>query len=217
MKERDYIRYNTKLYKPSFWLANMAEKYFINPQELYLNSCRLAKKILDSDFRPTFIVALWRGGTPVGCAVQEFLEYQGVRTNHISIRTSAYEGIEKASRQIRVHELSYLIREANAEDKLLLVDDVFDSGRSLEAVIRDLRKKSRLNAPREIKIATVYYKPDNNKTELKPDFYLYSTDKWLVFPHELVDLSREEIAEHKGKEVADLLLKQDFSSKKLRD
>ena len=185
----------------------MVEKQFIQPQELYLDSCRLAKKILDSDFRPTFIVALWRGGTPVGCAVQEFLEYKGVRTNHISIRTSAYEGIEKASRQIRVHELSYLTREANAEDKLLLVDDVFDSGRSLEAVIRDLRKKSRLNAPREIKIATVYYKPGNNKTELTPDFYLYSTDKWLVFPHELVNLSQEEIVEHKGKEVAELLNK----------
>ncbi len=207
MKERDHIFYHQKLYKPRFWLSSVIKKHFIQPQELYLDSCRLAKKILDSDFRPTFIVALWRGGTPVGCVVQEFLEYKGVRTNHISIRTSAYEEIGKASRQIRVHELSYLIREANAEDKLLLVDDVFDSGRSLEAVIRNLRKKSRLNAPYEIRIATVYYKPDNNKTDLKPDFYLYQTDKWLVFPHELVDLSQEEIAEHKGKEVADLLLK----------
>ncbi|MBS3119094.1 hypoxanthine phosphoribosyltransferase [Candidatus Woesearchaeota archaeon] len=185
----------------------MVEKHFIQPQELYIDSCRLARKVLDSDFRPTFIVALWRGGTPVGCAVQEFLEYKGVRTNHISIRTSAYEGIGKISRQIRVHELSYLIGEANAEDKLLLVDDVFDSGQSLEAVIRDLRKKSRLNAPREIKIATIYYKPNNNKAELTPDFYLYSTDRWLVFPHELVDLSQEEIMVHKGKEVADLLNK----------
>src|SRR3989344_2786923 len=180
MKEISCILHYIKAYKSLSLFSSMVEKHFIQPQELYLDSCRLAKKILES---------------------------KGVRTNHISIRTSAYEGIEKASRQIRVHELSYLTREANAEDKLLLVDDVFDSGRSLEAVIRDLRKKSRLNAPREIKIATVYYKPGNNKTELTPDFYLYSTDKWLVFPHELVNLSQEEIVEHKGKEVAELLNK----------
>ncbi len=183
----------------------MVEKYFIQPQELYLDSCRLAKRILDSDFRPTFIMAVWRGGTPIGCVIQEILRYRGIETDHIAIRTSRYEGIEKTVSQTKVHELDYLVRQANAEDKLLMVDDVYDSGLSLEAVIKSLQEKSRKNIPTEIKIATVYYKPTNNKTNRAPDFYLYQTDKWLVFPHEFMDLNSEEIKEYKGREVANLL------------
>lgn len=185
----------------------MVEKHFINPQELYLDSCRLAKKILDSGFKPTFMVALWRGGTPIGSVVQEILKFNGIETDHIAIRTSAYEGIAQMGRQIKVHELDYLFLHANAEDRLLIVDDVYDSGLSVQAVLESLQKKSRKNMPAEVKIATVYYKPANNQTNRAPDFYLYGTDRWLVFPHEFIGLTAEEITEHKGKEVADLLLK----------
>jgi hypothetical protein len=80
---------------------------------------------------------------------------------------------------------------------LLLVDDVFDSGNSLQAVLDTLALKSRKNLPHDIRIATVYYKPGNNQTSLTPDFYVHETDRWLVFPHELDGLSSEEICEHK--------------------
>jgi uncharacterized protein len=43
----------------------------------------------------------------------------------------------------------------------------------------------------------VYYKSSRNQSELVPDYYILDTDKWLVFPHELVGLTREEILEHK--------------------
>jgi hypoxanthine phosphoribosyltransferase len=49
--------------------------------------------------RPSFIVGVWRGGTPVGIAVQEILDYLGVQTDHISIRTSAYYGINKRKKR----------------------------------------------------------------------------------------------------------------------
>ncbi|MFT7532705.1 MAG: hypothetical protein ACI9FD_003738, partial [Gammaproteobacteria bacterium] len=41
-------------------------------------------------------------------------------------------------------------------------------------------------------------KPNNNKTDRVPDFYLHETDHWLVFPHELKGLSDEEINQNKG-------------------
>jgi hypoxanthine phosphoribosyltransferase len=84
-----------------------------------------------------------------------------------------------------------------AEDQLLLVDDVFDSGRSLEAAISELKTRCRRNFPEQYRIATVYYKSSRNRSALLPDYYVLDTDRWLVFPHELVGLTKEEILEHK--------------------
>ncbi len=67
-------------------------------------------------------------------------------------------GIDQQSRAVRVHAIDYLVSALNAEDQLLLIDDVFDSGRSLEAVIAELRRRCRRNLPGQIRVATVYYR-----------------------------------------------------------
>ncbi len=113
----------------------MANKYFITAQELLEDSYLLGARIIKSDFRPDFIVGIWRGGSPVGIAVQEMLEYFDVSTDHISVRTSLYTGISSTSKNVRVHALDYLVKNLNAENALLIIDDVFDSGRSIQAVI----------------------------------------------------------------------------------
>ena len=59
----------------------MAEKLFISAQQLLEDSFALGLDILDSGFRPDVIVGVWRGGTPVGIAVQELLDYFGVETD----------------------------------------------------------------------------------------------------------------------------------------
>ena len=69
------------------------DKHFITEEELMLDGFRLGVRIVESGFRPTFIVAVWRGGAPIGIAVQEYLEFCGVDTDHIAIRTSSYAGI----------------------------------------------------------------------------------------------------------------------------
>jgi len=173
-----------------------ADKKFIDAQELMEDSVRLGVKILNSGFRPNFIVGVWRGGSPVGIVVQELLDFYGVKTDHIAIRTSSYNAIGERQSQVRVHGLSYLIKNINAEDALLIVDDVHDTGLSIEAIVENLQMKARRNMP-EIRVATVYYKPSNNKTDKMPDYYLYETDRWLVFPHELDGLTLEEIYENK--------------------
>ena len=94
---------------------------------------------------------------------------------------------------MRVHAVDYLVSRLEAEDRLLLVDDVFDSGRSLEAVIAELRRRCRRNTPENIRTATVYYKPSRNRSALQPDYCVHRVEGWLVFPHELQGLSREEI------------------------
>lgn len=169
------------------------DKIFITASSLLQDSFRLAAKIHRSGFHPDFIVGIWRGGTPVGIAIQEYFEFVGVKTDHIAVRTSAYVGIGQRSKAIRVHGLHYIVEEANASNSLLIVDDVFDSGHSIEALLQELSSKMRLNMPRNVKIATPWYKPENNQTSLKPDYYLHETDKWIVFPHELAGLTLEEI------------------------
>ncbi|MBT4162961.1 MAG: hypoxanthine phosphoribosyltransferase [Gammaproteobacteria bacterium] len=179
------------------------EKLFISADDLLIDSFRLADQIFRSGFRPHFIVGIWRGGAPVGIAVQEYLDYVGVETDHIAIRTSSYYGIDQQDKEVRVHGLNYIIDNVNAEDELLLVDDVFDSGRSVIAILNELREKTRANLPRTIKIACPWYKPARNMTEIVPDYFIHETDRWLVFPHELSGLSPEEIATAKP-EVAKL-------------
>jgi hypoxanthine phosphoribosyltransferase len=174
-------------------------KVFIGAEQLLRDSFALGAQILASDFRPTFLVGVWRGGAPVGIAVQELLEYHGVHTDHIAIRTSAYApGVDQALRSVRVHGLDYLSSHLAHDDRLLLIDDVFDSGRSLEAVLDELARRCRRNFPAQVRIATVYYKPARNRSRLRPDYYLHETADWLVFPHELAGLDAAEVRAHKA-------------------
>jgi hypoxanthine phosphoribosyltransferase len=176
----------------------MTEKRYLSAEELQRDAFRLGARILHSGFRPSAIIALWRGGTPIGIAVQEFLEhYGGISADHIAIRTSSYSGIENQSRQVRIHGLGYLIRHLNREDRLLIVDDVYDSGRTIEALIARLERECRRNLPQAIRIAVPWYKPTRNETGRAPDYYLHETDRWIKFPYSLEGLTADEIRTHR--------------------
>ncbi|MBD63415.1 MAG: hypoxanthine phosphoribosyltransferase [Gammaproteobacteria bacterium] len=172
------------------------DKLFIQPAELLEDSFRLAWQVYESGYRPNYIIGVWRGGAPIGIAVQEFLDVLNVSSDHIAIRTSYYKGIGKTNNQVQVYGLNYVIKKVESEDSLLIVDDVHDTGISVQQIISDLKTACKKNTP-EIKVATPYFKPSKNKTNRKPDFYLHETEKWLVFPHELEGLSFEEIVQFK--------------------
>ena len=176
----------------------MSEKCFITAQQLLEDSFRLAAQVYESGFRPQFIVGIWRGGAPIGIAVQEFFDFKKVETDHIAVRTSSYYGINQQSKQIKVHGLHYIVENANADDALLIVDDVFDSGRSIHALKEKLSELMRLNMPKDVRIACPYYKLKNTAVPLKPDYFIHNSDEWLVFPHEVSGLSAQEIEAGKG-------------------
>ena len=181
------------------------EKLFIQADELLSDSFNLACQVYVSGYRPNYIIGVWRGGAPIGIAVQEFLDVLGVSSDHIAIRTSHYKGIDLRDSQVQVYGLNYIIKQVESEDSLLIVDDVHDTGISIQKIILDLQTACKKNTP-EIKVATPYFKPMKNKTDRKPDFYLHETEKWLVFPHELEGLSMDEIIEFKP-ELSDLVKK----------
>ena len=107
------------------------------------------------------------------------------------------KNIDQRDKKIRVHGLEYVVRHANWDDGLLVIDDVFDSGSSIKAIIETLRAKMRRNLPKDIRVATAWFKPKYNVTDIVPDYFIHETDRWLVFPHELEGLSREEIFANK--------------------
>ena len=176
-------------------------KRFIAADDLLKDSFQLAANISAAGFEPDFLVGLWRGGSAVGIAVQEGLEFLGIETDHIAIRTSyrgapSYDEMVSKADSIRVHGLQYLLENLCSYHKLLIVDDVYSSGSSVKAVINQLAQKTRRNLPKDIRIATVYFRP-TERTERVPDFYVHETRDWLVLPYELSGLSIAELREHR--------------------
>ena len=62
------------------------EKLFIDSNQLLKDSFKIAWNVYESGFRPNYIVGVWRGGAPIGIAVQELLDVLGVKSDHIAIR-----------------------------------------------------------------------------------------------------------------------------------
>ena len=172
------------------------DKLFIKSEDLLSDAFKLAWKVFESGYKPNYIVGVWRGGAPIGIAVQELLSVLGLKSDHIAIRTSYYKGIDQTEGEVSVYGLNYVIKNVHSEDSLLIVDDVHDTGLSIQQIINDLKTACKKNTP-EIKVATPFFKPTKNKTDRKPDFYLHETDEWLVFPHELDGLTIDEIKENK--------------------
>jgi len=171
---------------------------FVAADDLLRDSFQLAANIYEAGFEPDFLVGLWRGGSAVGIAVQEGLEHLGVKTDHIAIRTSytgapRYSEMVSKAEAIRVHGMQYLLENLCSHHSMLIVDDVYSSGSSVAAVIDQLTRKTRRNLPKDIRIATVWYRP-NDKTVRTPDYFVHETRDWLVLPYELTGMSIEEIA-----------------------
>ena len=178
----------------------MSER-FIAADDLLRDSFQLAANIYEADFEPDFLVGLWRGGSAVGIAVQEGLDYFGTKTDHIAIRTSytgapGYSQMVNKADAIRVHGMQYLLENLSAHHSLLIVDDVYSTGSSVNAVIKQLARKTRRNLPQDIRIATVWYRP-TEKTLRTPDYFVHETNDWLVLPYELSGFSIDELRENR--------------------
>ena len=163
------------------------EKVFVRADDQVRDSFVLAKRIFDSGFAPDVLLVLWRGGTPVGIVIHEFLLYKGIATYHTVLKAESYTGIGER-REPLIEHVESLLSQVNPDSRVLVVDDIFDSGCTMKKVIELLGP-----AVAEIRIATLYYKPKANTTEIPPDYYVRESDRWIVFPHELMDLTPSEI------------------------
>ena len=164
------------------------KKIYISANAYLQDSFRLARMILDSGWRPDELIALWRGGAPVGVSVHEFFYYHGLRPRHHVLKCQSYTGIQTRQPDVTFENAESIFSSIPKRARVLIVDDVFDTGNTARAVL------AKLNATAcETRIATVYWKPQKNQTTNKPDYVLHQTDEWIVFPHELDGLTPEEI------------------------
>jgi len=179
------------------------KKIILTAQELLDDSYRLGLKIIQSEYKPTYLVVLWRGGGPIGIAIHELMTFKGMEINHTVVKTSSYKKFNQ-SNHIYIDGMSNLIENISQKDRLLFIDDIFDTGRTYAAIREALVKECGKALPNDIRMASPWYKPEKNKTKYKPDYFIHTTNQWVVFPHELDALSDKELAIHRpiiGKET----------------
>jgi len=128
-------------------------------------------------YKPDIIIGISRGGLVPARVLSDILDVKKVGIIGLIFYKKAGETNDKPE---VTQELSMDIK----GKKVLLVDDVADSGKSLVAAKELLEKKE----PAEIKVATIHYKPHS---VLKPDFFVKTTEAWLVYPWEHHEMERE--------------------------
>jgi hypoxanthine phosphoribosyltransferase len=132
-------------------------------------SRELATTVLASGFRPDVVIAIARGGLLLAGAIS----YSLGTKNCGSINVEFYTGIDSRLPE-PVLSGPMLDAPALAGKRVLLVDDVSDSGHTLTLVVKILS-----DTGADVRTATLYTKP---RTVLVPDFTWRETDRWIVFP-----------------------------------
>ena len=164
------------------------DKHYLSADEYTRDMWRLAATIKDSGWKPDFLVGLWRGGAPVAITVHEFFRATGWDVKHIPLKCASYTGIGENAGEVTFTLGDEIFGFLRKGDKVLVIDDVFDTGKTAKAV------KARIDATgAEMRMACVYWKPEKNKTNLKPDYYVKNVgNDWIVFPHEIEGLTPAE-------------------------
>ena len=129
----------------------------------------LASDVLAAGFRPDVVIAIARGGLLLAGAISYALGTKACG----SINVEFYSGIDERLPEPVLHP-PMLDAPALDGKRVLLVDDVSDSGRTLAKVLRLLTDEGA-----EVRTATLYTK---SHTVLVPDFDYRRTDDWIIFP-----------------------------------
>lgn len=175
-------------------------KIFYSPTYILENSILLAKKIAQSNFIPTIIFSVARGGAYVGAVINEFFRAKGHKTKYGIIFAHSYAGINKAE-DVQIEGWAPDPSSLGQKERILIVDDIVDRGKTLFAILQDLESRTRgkfrwskegLITKKKVAVASLDYKPKN--PDAKPDFFIsmLSKNSWIVYPHELADMSKDE-------------------------
>jgi hypothetical protein len=157
--------------------------------QIYGMLLNLAEKIRKDKFKPDVIVGVCRGGWPPARVLSDLM----CNPNLANVRVEFYLGVAETTEE---PVLTQPVSISVAGKKVLVVDEVADTGKSLKLVKEHLIKQGAV----EIKIATVYYKP---WSIVKPDYYEKETSQWIVFPWEIKETVRKIVkrCREKGKSI----------------
>jgi hypoxanthine phosphoribosyltransferase len=145
----------------------------------------IAEKIRKNGFKPDIIVGVSRGGWPPARVLSDLMN----NPNLANVRAEFYLGVaETKDEPVLTQPISMEV----AGKKVLVVDEVADTGKSLKLVKEHIIEQG----AKEVKIAAVYYKP---WSIVKPDYYEKETSRWIVFPWEIKETMRKIVKKSKEK------------------
>jgi hypoxanthine phosphoribosyltransferase len=131
---------------------------------------KTADKIKEDGFTPDIIIAISRGGFDPARILSDQLDIR----NLVSFQIISYNGLnEKMDEPQVLYPLNAVIEGL----KVLVVDDVSDTGHSLIAAKKYIKE----NGAAEVKIATLHHKP---WSIFEPDYYAKVVEKWILYPWE---------------------------------
>jgi hypoxanthine phosphoribosyltransferase len=129
----------------------------------------LASDVHGDDFAPDVVIAIARGGLLLAGAIAYALDVKSCGSLNVEFYTNEHTRLE------RPIVLPPLLDEPSlVGKKVLLVDDVSDSGRTLAMVVELLT-----TIADEVKTVVLYTKPG---TVHIPDYSWRKTDRWIAFP-----------------------------------
>jgi len=186
------------------------QKEFISPENLRDSALKLAHKMYVEDgFVPDIIYVSLRGGAYMGNVFSEY--YKLVRKKagdrpvfYAAVVARSYENMKMES-EVRIDGWTYSPDYLRNGDKILIVDDIFDTGKTVNALVNVMLSKG---IPRnDIKVAVFDYKipkyKGTPKLPIQPDYYCRKhvldsaeDETWIHYMnHEFIGLTSSEIDE----------------------
>ncbi|MCY3412351.1 MAG: phosphoribosyltransferase [Candidatus Heimdallarchaeota archaeon] len=142
----------------------------LNWEDSFEHAHILFEKMYQDDYRPDVIVAIARGGWIPGRLIADFFRTK----NTANVKVDAYHDIAQENIAPKITQQISI----DIEDKhVLIIDDIADSGKSLQVVLDDFKQRK----PKSVKVATIFYK---QSSIIIPDYYVQETDAWVIFPFE---------------------------------
>jgi len=154
--------------------------------QIYDMLLHLAERIRKTGFKPEILVGVSRGGWPPARVLSDLLG----NPNLANVKAEFYLGVAETKGE---PTLTQPVSVEVADKRVLIVDEVADTGKSLKLVKEHIIEQG----AREVKIATVYYKPWSIVT---PDYYGKETKRWIVFPWEMKETIRKIVKRCREKE-----------------
>lgn len=133
----------------------------------------LAQQIRGDDYRPEIIVGVSRGGWPPARVMSDLLQ----NPNLANMKVEFYRDIGVRNKRPRITQP---VTMEVVGKRVLVVDDVSDTGHSLRVVADHLRRRP----VKELRVCALYMKP---QSIFRPDYYARTTRKWIIFPWERLE------------------------------
>jgi hypoxanthine phosphoribosyltransferase len=183
------------------------KKEFLPYDVVRNNALKMAHRIYHEGFVPDVIYVSLRGGAYLGNVISEYFKIvrrEGRPVYYAAVVARSYTGV-RASEQVKVEGWTYAPEHLRIGDKVLLVDDIFDTGKTVNYLTEIILEKG---IPREdLKIAVHDYKCFYDKVPqlpIQPDYWcrrhdlsVNDEDTWIHYmSHELVGLSPEELEQY---------------------